>query len=68
MITKSTCRGACQFLCLEIKIMLLRKNSSYYYQQMEEKLNIKMDWLDKLGLKMPTTMAELYDVMVAFKE
>lgn len=29
---------------------------------------IRQDWLDKLGLKMPTTMDELYDVMVAFKE
>ena len=28
---------------------------------------IRKDWVDKLGLKMPTTMEELYDVMVAFK-
>jgi len=28
---------------------------------------IRKDWLDKLGLKMPTTMEELYNVMVAFK-
>lgn len=28
---------------------------------------IRQDWLDKLGLKMPTTTDELYDVLVAFK-
>lgn len=28
---------------------------------------IRKDWVEKLGLKMPTTMEELYDVMVAFK-
>lgn len=28
---------------------------------------IRQDWLDKLGLERPTTMEELYDVMVAFK-
>ncbi len=31
-------------------------------------LYINKQWLDKLGLKMPTTWDELYDVMVAFKE
>ena len=31
-------------------------------------LAIRRDWLDKLGLKMPTTMDELYTVMKAFKE
>ncbi|MFE5317668.1 extracellular solute-binding protein [Paenibacillus sp. NPDC056579] len=30
--------------------------------------SIRKDWLDKLGLKMPTTMDELYTVMKAFKE
>ncbi|WP_258881550.1 extracellular solute-binding protein [Paenibacillus sp. sptzw28] len=29
---------------------------------------IRRDWLDKLGLQMPTTMDELYEVMKAFKE
>lgn len=29
---------------------------------------IRKDWLDKLGLKMPTTIDELYEVLVAFKE
>lgn len=31
-------------------------------------LAIRRDWLDKLGLKMPTTMDELYTVMKAFKD
>lgn len=31
-------------------------------------LTIRKDWLDKLGLKMPTTYDELYDVMKAFVE
>ncbi|TVY06563.1 extracellular solute-binding protein [Paenibacillus cremeus] len=30
--------------------------------------SIRRDWLDKLGLKMPTNMDELYNVMKAFKE
>ncbi|MCU6797331.1 MULTISPECIES: extracellular solute-binding protein [Paenibacillus] len=29
---------------------------------------IRKDWLDKLGLKMPTTLDELYQVMKVFKE
>ena len=29
---------------------------------------INKDWLDKLGLKMPTTLDELYDVLVAFRD
>ena len=29
---------------------------------------INQDWLDKLGLKMPETIAELYDVLVAFRD
>lgn len=31
-------------------------------------LAIRRDWLDKLGLKMPTTIDELYTVMKTFKE
>ncbi|CAK4869391.1 unnamed protein product [Aphanomyces euteiches] len=31
-------------------------------------MTIRKDWLDKLGLKVPTTYDELYDVMKAFKE
>lgn len=30
--------------------------------------DIRTDWLDKLGLKMPTNMDELYTVMKAFKD
>ena len=29
---------------------------------------IRKDWLDELGLEIPTTVAELYDVAVAFKD
>lgn len=29
---------------------------------------IRQDWLDKLGLKTPTTVDELYDVMIAFRD
>lgn len=32
-----------------------------------EMLWIRKDWLDKLNLEIPTTMDELYDVMLAFK-
>lgn len=31
-------------------------------------LYIRQDWLDNLGLEMPHTIDELYDVLVAFKE
>ncbi len=30
--------------------------------------HINMDWLNKLGLKKPTTIDELYDVLVAFRD
>lgn len=33
---------------------------------MNEGLLIRKDWLDNLGLEVPTTLDELYDVMVAF--
>ena len=29
---------------------------------------IRQDWLDKLGLEVPTTVDELYDVLVAFRD
>lgn len=32
------------------------------------KLYVNMDWLDKLGLSVPTTTEEYYDMLVAFKE
>ena len=31
-------------------------------------LNIRKDWLDKLGMEVPTTPDELYEVLKAFKE
>nr|WP_238357947.1 extracellular solute-binding protein [Cohnella zeiphila] len=31
-------------------------------------MKIRQDWLDKLGMKAPTTTDELYDVLKAFKE
>lgn len=31
-------------------------------------ISIRKDWLDKLGLEMPTTIDELYNVLKAFKE
>ncbi|MFS6554331.1 hypothetical protein VPJ68_02290, partial [Parabacteroides distasonis] len=31
-------------------------------------LYIRQDWLDNLGLEMPHTIDELYDVLTAFKE
>ena len=31
-------------------------------------MGIRQDWLDKLNLKTPTTMDELYDVLVAFRD
>jgi len=37
------------------------------YLQTFAGLTLRGDWLDKLGLKMPTTMDEWHDVLVAFK-
>ncbi|HML46984.1 MAG TPA: extracellular solute-binding protein, partial [Clostridia bacterium] len=34
----------------------------------EGTINIRMDWLEQLGLEIPTTREELYNVLVAFKE
>jgi putative aldouronate transport system substrate-binding protein len=31
-------------------------------------IEVRTDWLDKLGLQVPETIEELYDVLVAFKE
>ena len=39
-----------------------------YHCTIEPKLWINQTWLDNLGLSMPTTLDELYDVLVAFKE
>ncbi|MFD2332649.1 ABC transporter substrate-binding protein [Cohnella sp. GCM10020058] len=39
-----------------------------YHCSMRQKLWIYQPWLDKLGLKMPTTTDEFYNVLKAFKE
>lgn len=39
-----------------------------YHCSMSQKLWINSDWLDQLGLKMPTTTEELYNVLKAFKD
>lgn len=45
-------------------IAIPNTDSAYDYAEV---LWIRQDWLDKLGLEVPTTMEELYDVMVAFQ-
>ncbi|PRY11078.1 extracellular solute-binding protein [Kineococcus rhizosphaerae] len=49
------------------KIWGLPQWNDCYHCSYQAKLWINTDWLDKLGLKMPTTTDEFYDVMVAFK-
>lgn len=39
-----------------------------YHMTMRQKMWINKAWLDRLGLKMPTTTDELYAVLKAFKE
>ncbi|WP_217591891.1 ABC transporter substrate-binding protein [Cohnella sp. GbtcB17] len=39
-----------------------------YHCSMRQKMWIYQPWLDKLGLKMPTTTDEFYNVLKAFKE
>ncbi|HZG85415.1 extracellular solute-binding protein [Paenibacillus sp.] len=38
----------------------------FYYQDARDSLAIRQDWLDKLGLKMPETVDEFYEVAKAF--
>jgi len=38
----------------------------YYQIETQSSLGIRKDWLDKLGLKMPTTVDEFYNVAKAF--
>ncbi|MCS7461620.1 extracellular solute-binding protein [Paenibacillus doosanensis] len=38
----------------------------FYYQEARDSLAIRKDWLDKLGLKMPETIDEFYEVAKAF--
>ena len=39
----------------------------WYAMRAAQGLFIRKDWINKLGLKIPETMEELYDVMIAFK-
>lgn len=38
----------------------------FYYQEARDSLAIRKDWLDRLGLKMPETIDEFYEVAKAF--
>ncbi|WP_240159676.1 extracellular solute-binding protein [Paenibacillus aceris] len=38
----------------------------FYYQEVRDSLAIRKDWMDKLGLKMPETIDEFYEVAKAF--
>lgn len=38
----------------------------FYYQEARDSLAIRQDWLDKLGLDMPETVDEFYEVAKAF--
>lgn len=38
----------------------------FYYQEARDSLAIRKDWLDKLGLEMPKTIDEFYEVAKAF--
>ncbi|WP_248926061.1 extracellular solute-binding protein [Paenibacillus hamazuiensis] len=38
----------------------------FYYQEARDSLAIRKDWLDKLGLKVPETMDDFYNVAKAF--
>lgn len=49
-------------------IYALPQINECYHCNFAQKLWINQAWLDKLGLKMPTTTDELYTVLKAFKE
>ncbi|TBL79136.1 extracellular solute-binding protein [Paenibacillus thalictri] len=38
----------------------------FYYQEVRDSLAIRKDWMEKLGLKMPDTIDEFYNVTKAF--
>ncbi|TVY11058.1 extracellular solute-binding protein [Paenibacillus cremeus] len=50
------------------KIYSLPQVNQCYHCSMPQKMWIYKPWLDKLGLKMPTTTEEFYQVLKAFKE
>ncbi|SDD41667.1 putative aldouronate transport system substrate-binding protein [Paenibacillus sp. UNCCL117] len=49
-------------------IYALPQINECYHCNYAQKLWINQSWLDKLGLKMPTTTEEFYKVLLAFKE
>lgn len=49
-------------------IYALPQINECYHCNYAQKLWINQSWLDKLGLKMPTTTDEFYEVLKAFKE
>ncbi|MBR0463129.1 MAG: hypothetical protein IJJ23_01925 [Clostridia bacterium] len=49
-------------------IYSLPKIESDNHTQVTSQVSINQTWLNNLGLEMPTTTDELYDVLVAFKE
>jgi putative aldouronate transport system substrate-binding protein len=49
------------------KIYALPSVNECYHCSLPQKMWIYQPWLDKLGLKMPTTTDELYEVLKAFK-
>jgi putative aldouronate transport system substrate-binding protein len=49
------------------KIYALPRINENYHDLMNQKMWIYTPWLDKLGLKMPTTTEEFYQVLKAFK-
>jgi putative aldouronate transport system substrate-binding protein len=50
------------------KIYSLPQVNQCYHCSMPQKMWIYKPWLDKLGLKMPTTTQEFYETLKAFKE
>jgi putative aldouronate transport system substrate-binding protein len=50
------------------KIYILPTNTETYHTTYGQKLWINQTWLTNLGLKMPTTTDEYYNVLKAFKE
>lgn len=49
------------------KIYALPRIDENYHNLMNQKMWIYQPWLDKLGLQMPTTTEEFYEVLKAFK-
>lgn len=61
--------GSRQFLTApDGNIYSLPDFNECYHCSLSQKMWIYQPWLDKLGLKMPTTTEELYDVLVAFRD